>query len=103
MTCVKKLEDTNVLTPRLHSRQSVLEFWENHVNEFPILSEISKIITSIPGTQVSVERSFSALRFILSDLREKLSQENVNNILFVRAKWNRLTDFLKKLFCKNAR
>jgi len=44
------------------------------------LSELAQIVLAIPPTQVSVERCFSALSFILSEKRNSLSPENLNTL-----------------------
>ena len=55
--------------PRLNSRLSVLQFWQQKKFEYPELFKLSEIVLAVPMTQVSVERAFSGLRFVLSDLR----------------------------------
>ena len=40
---------------------------------------------SIPVTQVSVERLFSSMKFILSDHRASMKQDLLDAILFLRA------------------
>lgn len=50
--------------------ESILAYWSTAVRfEYPALYELSQILLSVPATQVSVERSFSALRFVLNDYR----------------------------------
>ena len=49
---------------RVDSRTSVLDFWEEKMTTFPLLYELSSIVLAAPGTQVSVERLFSALKLI---------------------------------------
>lgn len=54
---------------------------------------------AVPGTQVSVERLFSQLTFILNDRRERITEENLNNVLLVRTNYRNLKDcFLKQNF-----
>jgi len=50
----------------------------------PHLTEIAKVVLATPATQVSVERSFSALNFILNERRTSLSAENINTLLVVK-------------------
>lgn len=64
---------------RLNSMKSSLMFWEKEKFNFPILYKIASLILAIPRTQVSVERSFGALHFILSVLRERSSPKNIDN------------------------
>lgn len=52
--------------------------------EYPELYEIAMVILAVPTTQVSVERTFSTLKLILSDLRSSLSDKTLQNILLVK-------------------
>ena len=58
---------------RLSSKISVPKFWKDMSCTFPLLYDVALIALAVPGTQVLVERLCSALKFILSDHREKLS------------------------------
>ena len=51
---------------------------------FPKLSPIAEAILAIPCSQVSVERSFSDLEFILNSKRSRLNTNTMEDILFVR-------------------
>jgi len=84
---------------RVDSRTSVLDFWEEKMTTFPLLYELSSIVLAAPGTQVLVERLFSSLKLILSDLRERLGSSNAQNILLVRNNFELLDD---KFFAKEA-
>ena len=58
--------------------------WEI-VNKFPdSLQEIAFLFLTLPPTQVSVERIFSALKILKSDLRNRLKADLVNAMLFLR-------------------
>ena len=50
----------------------------------PILT-IAKILSAMPITQLSVERLFSYMKFILSDHRASMKQDLLDAILFLRA------------------
>ena len=45
----------------------------------------AKILSAMPVTQVSVERLFSSMKFILSDHRASMKQDLLDAILFLRA------------------
>jgi len=51
----------------------------------PELYALSKISCTFPVTQVSVERSFSGLKFILSPHRSKMTAELLEKVLLIRA------------------
>lgn len=77
---------------RVDSRISILSFWESIKSTFPFLFNVASIVLAAPGTQVSVERLFSQLKLILSDLRERLGSENAENVLLVRSNFEHLDD-----------
>ena len=52
--------------------------------EEPLLTT-AQILSVMPVTQVSVERLFSSMKFILSDQRSSMTQELLEAILFLRA------------------
>lgn len=71
--------------PRLHSNENILRFWHNNKNNMPELYSLAEVALSVPPTQVSVERLFSTLKYILSLLRYNLSDDIFNDILILRA------------------
>lgn len=78
------LEITNFLPERLCDHTiNIINYWDIKSQQYPVLSKLAKIVHSVPATQVTVERSFSTLRWILSDLRNRLTTKNLENILMV--------------------
>lgn len=73
---------------RLSHKLDILKFWKQMETSYPELAELAKIIHSVPSTQVSVERLFSGLKFILSPYRTNVSSKNLEDQLLVRT--NRL-------------
>lgn len=66
----------------------LLKYWENKRFNFPHLKNIVNIIHAVPATQVSVERAFSALKLVLTDLRCNLSDKNLQTIMFLKLNKN---------------
>ncbi|KAI8124496.1 hypothetical protein CVS40_5158 [Lucilia cuprina] len=64
--------------------KDVMMYWEEKKFVYPHLYELARIVHSVPATQVSVERSFSALKLVLTDLRCNLSAESLKKLLFVK-------------------
>lgn len=64
--------------------QHAIKFWAERKSSHKELYELSLITNSVPITQVSVERAFSSLAFILSPLRNSLAQDTLENILLIR-------------------
>jgi hAT family C-terminal dimerisation region len=69
--------------PRAQFDQDIINFWKNRT-EYPILKEIALDILAVPVTEVSVERLFSHLNFILDPHRSSLTGEKIEDILFLR-------------------
>ncbi|XP_050065167.1 zinc finger BED domain-containing protein 4-like [Aphis gossypii] len=73
---------------RLNYKVNILQFWKTMEASNPELSQLAKVVFSVPATQVSVERLFSGLKFLLSPYRSNISSKNLENQLLIRT--NRL-------------
>lgn len=73
---------------RLSYKINILQFWKSMENTYPELYILTKIVFAVPSTQVSVERLFSGLKFILSPYRSNVTSKHLENQLIVRT--NRL-------------
>lgn len=64
---------------RLKATEDAFKFWANKKYLYPLFA--------IPITEVSVERLFSNVHFIINPLRTRLNinENHLNNILFVRS------------------
>ncbi|KAF0721881.1 zinc finger BED domain-containing protein RICESLEEPER 1-like isoform X1 [Aphis craccivora] len=69
---------------RIPYDSNIRDYWRLKEKEMPEFYEISQVLMSIPATQVSVERSFSSLKFILSDLRGNLSPTLLESIMILK-------------------
>lgn len=70
----------------ISKESSILKYWETERNgRYHDLAELAQIVYSVPPTQVTVERCFSTLRFILHELRTRMSDEHLEDILLVKA------------------
>ncbi|XP_065314825.1 zinc finger BED domain-containing protein 4-like [Gordionus sp. m RMFG-2023] len=70
---------------RLEKDANLLNYWGNVKNSMPELYKLAMVVLAVPATQVSVERAFSSLKFILSAQRTKLNPEILENILVIRS------------------
>ena len=61
---------------------SIFNFWKNHDSK--TLSKLAKVVLALPTTQVSVERLFSGVKYILSDLRNGLAEDSLEAIMLQR-------------------
>lgn len=80
---------------RLNHKINILKFWKSMETTYPEIYILAKIVFSVSSTQVSVERLFSGLKFILSPYRNNINSKNLEDQLLVRT--NRLLD---KKYCK---
>lgn len=79
-----EIENFNVVYGRLPLKSDIKKFVHEMKFKSPHMSELAQVVLATPATQVSVERSFSALSFILNEKRTSLSPENINSILLVK-------------------
>lgn len=63
---------------------SVFDYWEKNKHLHPMLYKLACVIHSVPPTQTTVERSFSAMALILGPLRTRISDDNLENSLLIR-------------------
>ena len=59
------------------------DYWE-HQKMDKDLYTLSQIVLSVPATQVSVERAFSALSLVLTKFRTRLSKDVLNEVLIIK-------------------
>lgn len=69
---------------RINYKLDVLQDWEELKTAHPELYEVACIIYGIPPTQVTVERSFSAMAFVFNPEGAKLGQQMLENILMLK-------------------
>lgn len=70
--------------PLLSSKEHVLIYWQKSKDKYPYLYKLSTIVLAAPMTQVSVERLFSSLKFVVSNYRLSLKDDVIEDLLFIR-------------------
>jgi hypothetical protein len=70
--------------PRLARNANVLQYWEDQKNKQPELFMLSTVALALPVTQVSVERTFSSLKYVLSPYRANLKPDRLEQVLLHR-------------------
>ena len=63
-----------------------LQWWSNHRDEFPIIATLAKKYLCVCGTSVPSERLFSKGGHKIGDLRNRLSPDTVNMLIFLAKK-----------------
>lgn len=63
-----------------------IDFWKqmNLKKKYPELYQLAVLVNAVPVTQVTVERAFSIVAFILSSRRCQLAEKTLSDILLVR-------------------
>jgi len=61
----------------------LLEWWRDHLNDFPQTSELARRYLAIPATSAQSERLFSATGRIVNKLRTRLLPERVESLVFL--------------------
>ena len=75
----------NILSTDRSRIKKVKDLFEA-INSYPEdLQDVSRLLATMPVTQVSVERLFSALKILKSDLRNKLKDDIIDDVLLLRA------------------
>lgn len=62
---------------------TILDFWNSNKLEYSDLYALAMVILSISPTQVIVERSFSVLSYVFNRLRNRLSDQMLEDILVI--------------------
>jgi hypothetical protein len=74
-----------------------LEWWEPRASSYPIIAKFARKYLAIPASSASVERLFSVAGNIITEDRNRLKPENASSVIFLRATWRKLLDYLKVL------
>ena len=67
---------------RLSKDADILAWWRQDGPRE--LLEVAYVILALPVSQVSVERTFSGLRYIMDDLRMRLNDKSIDAIMILR-------------------
>lgn len=77
-------EIDNYKEKRLDIDADLMQYWQQKRYILSYLAKLAQIIHAVPATQVSVKRTFSALKIIMSDRRYNISTENLEKVMFVK-------------------
>lgn len=80
----------------IHHKTSIIDFWKEQKENYPEIYAVAEILNSIPPSQATVERSFSALAYIYGPLRCRLSKDILSDILMIKLN----KGLLRKIFAK---
>ena len=69
-------------SPRLPKNTDIFQWWDSQ--QHSELREVAKVAIALPVSQASVERTFSGLRYILSERRLRMTGEIIDAIMILR-------------------
>ncbi|XP_058817748.1 uncharacterized protein LOC131681060 [Topomyia yanbarensis] len=72
------------IQPRQNHGYNVWQHWIDRKDSHPELYSVAMVVLAVPSNQVSVERAFSALGLILTNLRTGLGDDTLANILMIK-------------------
>jgi hypothetical protein len=78
-----KYDQSSYLLDKSDLEKSPLEWWADRETKYPRLSVIAKRVLAVPATSVPSERIFSSAGLIVTKLRNRLSFEVVDQIIFL--------------------
>lgn len=81
---IAQLLDDFSKTKAITMSVSVLDYWEENKLSFPELYELAKIVFSVPLTETSVRHTFSALKFVFSELKGNYADEFLEDIMIIK-------------------
>ncbi|XP_063538085.1 uncharacterized protein LOC134747389 [Cydia strobilella] len=70
--------------PALPPNSNILEYWSLKKVSHPYLYNMAMVVLATPPTSVSVERLFSSLKFVLNNLRMRLNDSIIEDIMLIR-------------------
>lgn len=94
------LDEHDRSTAPLAATEDVFVYWEKKKLICPELHALAMVVLTIPASQVSVERLFSALRFVLRPQRFGLSGRHVDDVMFLNANKDVVQNVVRDLLLK---
>ena len=70
--------------PAIDGEDNVLRWWQEHEGRFPRMARMARQYLAVPASSASVERLFSSVGLVKSDLREKLLDSTTIDIMFAK-------------------
>ncbi len=67
----------------IENDENVLEWWREHMLDFPLVGELARIVLAVPASQIECERVFSAAGLITQHLRNRMGVENMSAQVFL--------------------
>lgn len=62
----------------------ILEYWKKRKFSNPRVYRLAMVVLAAPSTQITVERLFSQVKFVLTDSRMRLSSASIKDIMVLK-------------------
>ena len=85
---IKKEVTSNLDYPSLEPDTNPFEWWKAENGRFPNLAYLAKKYLCICGTSIPSEKVFSSAEHIANNLRNRLTPDNVNKLVFLSKNLN---------------
>lgn len=79
-----QIENFEITHKRIPLDANIFSYYESIRYNYPQIYELAAVVFGVPATQVSVERAFSSLHFILNERRYNLNPQMLENLLFIK-------------------
>lgn len=79
------------------TRFDILQYWKKRKFSSPRLYRLAMVVLAAPSTQVTVERLFSQLKYILTDRRMQLYGVSVHDIMILKMNPDLLIEVVETL------
>jgi hypothetical protein len=83
---------------------TLLDWWRESANHFPVVSELARIILCIHASQIECERVFSLAGLVTQHLRNKMGVEMMSTQVYITKNVDaaaEIKDILTKQYCIN--
>ncbi len=75
--------------------KTVLQWWLADGTDWPLLQNLAQRVFSLPASSAASERNFSTFGFIHSKLRNRLDQEKVRKLVYIKTNTIQMTDAIR--------
>lgn len=89
--------DSYMELDEVNSDDDPLLWWRNHKELFPVLARLARKYLAIPATSAPVERVWSTAGNVLTKKRARLSDEMLNNVVFLHENFDMCLEAAKEI------
>ena len=79
------------------NRINCIDWWYANKQKFPHMASLAMTVLGVPASSAAVERLFSIAGDVITDDRNRLSADLASKLIFLRATWGPLEEYLRQL------